>query len=609
MRRRSFSALALALAGAQAKAATPEPAQPGAAAKPKVFRYAFRVAETGFDPARISDLYSRTITPHIFDTLYHYDHLARPAKIIPLAASAMPEVADDFRSFTISVKPGIYFTDDPAFKGQRRELVAADYVYSLKRFADPAVKSPSWSSLEELNILGLGQARQRSLTERSAFDYDHELPGLRTLDRFTLQIRVAQPRPRLVEVLADSGLYGAVAREVVEAYGEQTAAHPVGTGPFVLKSWRRSSEIVLERSPSYRVVHYEDEAHPNPDDAEGQALLARYTGRRLPLVDQVAVAIIEENQPRWLSFLNGQFDFVERVPEEFVNQAMPAGKVAPNLAAQGIVGYRTLGPEIVLTMFNMDDPLVGGYTPDKVALRRAINLSMDIAREIAVPRRGQGVPAQSMLVPHTTGFEANFKSESSEYSPAKARALLDMYGYLDRDGDGWREQPDGSPLVLVRATQPDATQRQLDEVLQKNMTAVGLKMDFKPAKWPENLKAAQAGKLMMWGVGSAASQPDGQGALQRLYGTAGGANLARFKNAEFDAIFERMQVLPDGPERLALFSQAKRMAIAWAPYKSHLHRFYTDMAHPWLIGYRRPLFWNRWWHLIDIDDTRQPAPH
>ena len=609
MRRRSFSALALALAGAQAKAATPEPAQPGAAAKPKVFRYAFRVAETGFDPARISDLYSRTITPHIFDTLYHYDHLARPAKIIPLTATAMPEVADDFRSFTISVKPGIYFTDDPAFKGQRRELVAADYVYSLKCFADPAVKSPSWSSLEELNILGLGQARQRSLTERSAFDYDHELPGLRTLGRFTLQIRVAQPRPRLVEVLADSGLYGAVAREVVEAYGEQTAAHPVGTGPFVLKSWRRSSEIVLERSPSYRMVHYEDEAHPNPDDAEGQALLARYKGRRLPLVDQVAVAIIEENQPRWLSFLNGQFDFVERVPEEFVNQAMPAGKVAPNLAAQGIVGYRTLGPEIVLTMFNMDDPLVGGYTPDKVALRRAINLSMDIAREIAVPRRGQGVPAQSMLVPHTTGFEANFKSESSEYSPAKARALLDMYGYLDRDGDGWREQPDGSPLVLVRATQPDATQRQLDEVLQKNMTAVGLKMDFKPAKWPENLKAAQAGKLMMWGVGSAASQPDGQGALQRLYGTAGGANLARFKNAEFDAIFERMQVLPDGPERLALFSQAKRMAIAWAPYKSHLHRFYTDMAHPWLIGYRRPLFWNRWWHLIDIDDTRQPAPH
>ena len=228
--------------------------------KPKVFRYAFRVAETGFDPARISDIYSRTITPHIFDSLYAYDHLARPAKILPLTATAMPEVADNFRSFTVSLKPGIFFADDPAFKGSKRELVAQDYVYSLKRFADPAVKSPAWGSLEELNILGLGEQRKLALDTRKPFDYDHELPGLRALDRYTLQIRIAEPRPRLVETLADSGLYGAVAREVAEVYGEQTAAHPVGTGPFVLKSWRRSSEIVLARSPSYRVVHYEDEA-------------------------------------------------------------------------------------------------------------------------------------------------------------------------------------------------------------------------------------------------------------------------------------------------------------------------------------------------------------
>ncbi len=607
IRRRHFSALALALVDAQAGAAS---ASTSAAAKAKVFRYAFRVAETGFDPARISDIYSRTITPHIFESLYAYDHLARPARILPLTASALPETADNFRSFTIQVKPGIFFADDPAFKGQRRELVAADYVYSLKRFADPAVKSPAWSDIETLTILGLREQRQQALKERTPFDYDRALPGLYAPDRYTLQLRLAEPRPRLVETLADSGLYGAVAREVVQAYGEQTAAHPVGTGPFRLKSWRRSSEIVLERSPSYREVHYEDEAHPEPGDAEGQALLARFKGRRLPLVDQVAVAIIEENQPRWLSFLNKQFDFIERMPEEFVNVAMPGGKLAPNLAAQGMVGYRTLGPEIVLTMYNMEDPLVGGYSPEKVALRRAINLGIDIAREIAIPRRGQGEPAHSPIVPHTTGYSAAFKSEMGEYSPAKARALLDLYGYVDRNGDGWREQPDGSPLVLLRATQPDSTSRQLDEVMQKNMTAIGLKMEFRPAKWPENLKAAQAGKLMMWGVASGASQLDGQGALLRLYGpSAGGGNLARFKYAEFDALYDRMLVLPDGPERDALFVQAKRMAVAWAPYKNHLHRYYTDIAQGWLIGYRRPLFWNRWWHLIDIDEQRQPAPH
>jgi len=599
--RREAAASLLAL-GAPAWAAAP------AAASGKTLRYAFRVAETGFDPARISDLYSRTVTPHIFEGLYCYDHLARPAKIKPLTAVAMPEVADDWRTFTIRLRPGIFFAADPAFGGRPRELVAQDYVYSLERFADPATRSPAWSSLEELTILGLAEKRKRALAGRSPYGYTQPVEGLRALDRHTLQIRLAEPRPRLVETLADGGLYGAVAREVVEAYGEQIAAHPVGTGPFVLASWRRSSQIVLERNPGYRESYYEDEAEPAADDAEGQALLARLRRRRLPIVDRVEIAIVEENQPRWLSFLNRQFDFVERVPDEFVNVAMPGGRLAPNLAAQGIVGYRTLGPEIVLTMFNLDDPLVGGYTPEKVALRRAICLAMDIRREIALPRRGQGVPAQSPVVPHTSGYDPAFKSEMSDYSPARAAALLDMYGYVDRDGDGWRERPDGSPLVLERATQPDATQRQLDELLRKDMAAVGLKMVFKAAKWPENLKAAQAGALMMWGVGSSAAQLDGQGALQRLYGPAsGGANISRFKHAAFDRLYERMLVLPDGPERDALFREGKRIAVAFAPYKTHLHRFYTDLAQPWLIGYRRPLFWNRWWHLIDIDAPRQAA--
>ncbi len=598
--RRDAAALALALP-ALARGAD-------ARSGPKTFRYAFRVAETGFDPARISDLYSRTVTPHLFESLYTYDHLARPAKIRPLTASALPAASDDWRTFTIRVQPGIFFADDPVWQGQRRELTAQDYVYSLERFADPATKSPAWSDLEQLTFVGLAEKRRRALAERRAYDYDEPVAGLRSLDRYTLQIRLAEPRPRLVETLADSGLYGAVAREIVQAYGEQIPAHPVGTGPFVLKSWRRSSEIVLERNPAYRERRYEDEAEPAANDAEGQALFARYRGRRLPIVDRVVVAIVEENQPRWLSFLNAQFDFIERVPDEFVNLAMPGGRVAPNLAAHGIVGYRTLGPEIVLTMFNMEHPLVGGYAPAQVALRRAICLAMDVGREIALPRRGQGVPAQSIVVPHTTGYDPAFKSEMSDYSPARARALLDMYGYADRDGDGWREQPDGTPLTLVRATQPDATQRQIDELLRKDMAAVGLKLEFRPAKWPENLKSAQAGTLMMWGVGSSSSQLDGQGALQRLYSpAAGGGNIARFRRPEFDRLYDRMLVLPDGPEREALFRQAKRISIAYAPYKNHLHRFYTDLAHPWFIGYRRPLFWNRWWHLIDIDQGRQPA--
>jgi ABC-type transport system substrate-binding protein len=250
----------------------------------------------------------------------------------------------------------------------------------------------------------------------------------------------------------------------------------------------------------------------------------------------------------------------------------------------------------------MDDPIVGGYTPDKVALRRAIGLATDIDREIRLPRRGQAIPAQSPLVPHTTGYDPAFKSEMSEFSPAKAKALLDMYGYVDKDGDGWRDLPDGRPLILESPTQPDQISRQFDELRKKNLNAIGLRVVIPAAKWPEQLKQARAGKLMMWTLGTTAAAPDGQGALARYDSKqAGGQNLARFKNDEVDAIYARMSALPDGPERDALFFEVKRLVTALMPYKFNVHRIATDVVHGRLHGFRRTVFWLDWWHMVDVD--------
>ena len=183
-----------------AAAALPSPSRPQP--QQKVFRYAFPSAETGFDPAQISDLYSTTITAHIFDSLYSYEYLARPARIRPLAAAALPDITNDFRTFTIRLRHGIYFQDDPAFKGSRRELIAQDFVYSLKRFFDPRWKSPLVSTLQELKILGLNELRSQALTNKAPFNYDTEVEGLRALDRYTLQIQLTETAPHLVESLA-----------------------------------------------------------------------------------------------------------------------------------------------------------------------------------------------------------------------------------------------------------------------------------------------------------------------------------------------------------------------------------------------------------------------
>lgn len=232
---------------------------PSHAQQPKVLRYAFPIAETGFDPAQITDLYSRNVTSHIFDALYSYDHLARPFKIKPNTAVAMPEVSSDFRVWTVKLKPGLYFQDDPAFKGDRRELTAHDYVYAFKRYFDPRWKSPNYPRLSEERLVGINALREEALKSKKPFDYDRSVEGLRALDRYTIQFTLEEPRPRFLHLLALGDLYGAVAREVVEAYGDEIPAHPVGTGPFRLVDWRRSSRIVLERNPTYREVLYDAE--------------------------------------------------------------------------------------------------------------------------------------------------------------------------------------------------------------------------------------------------------------------------------------------------------------------------------------------------------------
>ena len=566
---------------------------------PKTLRVMFPAAETGFDPAKVFDLYSRTITPHIFEGLYQYDHLARPFKIKPLTAAGMPAVSDDFRVWTVRLQPGIRFAADPVFNGQPRELVAADYVYAIKRFVDPANNSPAVSTVLDAGFVGLEAVREAALKSRQPFDYDRDVPGLRALDRYTIEFRLEQARPRFLEFLAAGDLYGAVAREVVEHYGDDIPAHPVGTGPFRLVQWRRSSFIVLERNPGYRDRTYD--AQPREDDAEGRAIAARLAGRRIPMVDRVEVSIIDEAQPAWLAFLSGELDYLT-VPGDFVPQAMPGGKIAPHLAKRGIEGKRSLNADGVYAYFNMEDPVLGGMAPDKVALRRAINLGLNVEARIKLLFRGQGVPAQSMLLPHASGYDPAFKSEMGDYDPARAKALLDMYGYVDRDGDGWRELPDGRALELEVATQPDQFSRRSNELWQKDMTALGIKLRFSAAQWPEQLKAARAGKLQIWSLGGSAASPDGQESLAALYsGEIGGQNFARFRHPRMDEIYETARRLPDGPERDALFREAKIRSVAYMPYKMFLHRISNMLNYAYLIGHRRPLFWTEWFHMVDID--------
>jgi ABC-type transport system substrate-binding protein len=583
-------ALALAEAGHRALAAQPPR---------KVLRIAFPAAETSFDPPQTnSDLYSSTIIAQILEAPLGYDYLARPAALVPVTAAALPEIAADGRSFTMRIRAGIFFADDPAFGGRPRELVAQDYVYALKRFYDPQYNSSDLYLFETPKLPGLSELREKAIKQRSPFDYDTEVEGVRVLDRYTLRIKLGAPDPRFVYVLAQPSIMGAVAREVVEKYGKEIGAHPVGTGAFRLKSWRRASRIVLERSPSFRHVVYEGTP---ADEPLAQEISKRIAGQRLPLVDEVQVDIVEESQPRWLSFLDGSYHWLE-LPGDYAGIAVPKGKLAPFLQKKGIRAQAALQADMAMSFFFMEHPLVGGYTPPKVALRRAVSLAFDGDTYIRHVMGGMAIPAQSTIGPFTSGYDAAYKSEMSEHSPARARALLDLYGYVDRDGDGWREQPDGQPLVLRMATMSSQRDRLSNEIWKRSMDKVGLRMEFEVSTWPELLKKSRAGTLMMWGYGWTATSPDGGFFLGIAYGPhASEANDPRFALPAFDRLFEQQQRLPDGPQRNAVMREAKNLLVAYMPYKVHYHRIRTDLVQPWTHHFWRHPFMRDTYRFIDVD--------
>ena len=588
-------------AQAQAQAPTQAQAQPDGK---KVLRYAFRVAETSFDTAQITDLYSRTVVNGIFEAPYEFEFMAKPARMRPATAAGMPEISADFKTFTIRIKPGIYFADDPAFKGTKRELVAEDYVYSLKRHYDPRWKSGNLYILESAGILGLSELRKKLLADKKPFDYDTPVEGLKTLDRYTFQIKLADASPRfLYSFFTDGSFTGALAREVVEFYGDKIGEHPVGTGPYRLAQWKRSSQIVLARNPNFREVLYEE--NPPAGDSEEarrlQAIAQKYKGQRLPLIDEVHISIIEENQPRWLSFINDEFDLMEEVPADFATTVMPNNRLAPNLAKKGMQMVRYPRADISYSYFAMEHPVVGGYEPHKVALRRAISLAVDVDREIRLVRRGQAIPGQGPIAPETVAYDPKFKSVMSTYDLGRAKALLDLHGYVDKDGDGWRDQPDGSPLLLEYSTQPDQQSRQLIEQWNRNMKSINIRIEFKTAKWPENLKTSRTGKLMMWGLGWSGG-PDSDTFLAVGYGpNKGQSNHARFDLPAFNKLYEQQRQMPDGPERNAVIADAARLLVAYMPLKVHVHRIFTDIAQPWVQGYHRNIFVRDFWKYIDVD--------
>jgi ABC-type transport system substrate-binding protein len=579
-------------------------------AQKKVLHVAFRVAETGFDPQKVQDRYSVGVLENLFETLLTYDYLARPVKLVPGVAESIPEPEEGGTRYTFRIHPGILYADDPVFKGKKRELVAADVEYAIKRFRDPANRSP-YEWLFEDKLVGLDELTDKA-KKTGRFDYDAKIAGIEVRDRYVISFKLKAPDFNFLYTLAMPNVVP-VAREVIEAVAADTMAHPDGTGPFNLKEWVRRAKIVLERNPNFRGFELETR-YADPGDEWDRRAMDALHGKRLPLLDRVEIYPIEDDQPRFLAFLNKEHDILDETPFAFIHQVLPGGKLAPALAKQSVHVFKELQPELTYYVFNMDETVngqpnpLGGYTPERVALRRALVMSHDRGTEIQVVRKGQAIPAETPVPPGVVGYDPNLRSHAQDYDLPRAKALLDMFGYMDRDGDGWRETPEGKPLHLLFKYSIGGEGRALAELWSKAGTSVGIRIDTQAVQFADFLNDKRVGNFQMGDSAWIADYPDAQNFLQLLYGPyTDKQNEARFRLPEYDRLYEQSLKLPDSPERNALYREMDRLILAYAPWRLGIHRIFNHLQWPWVKGYKKhPILYTNFKYL-DLDVAAQQA--
>jgi ABC-type transport system substrate-binding protein len=560
----------------------------------KVIRHVFPAAETGFDPAGVQDLYSATIEQMLFETLLTYDYLARPAKLVPLTAEALPAITDGGKTYTLKIRKGIYFIDDPAFNGRKRELTAADYAYSIKRLIDPKLRSP-WAWLVEGKIVGLDELAEAS-KKSGKFDYDASIEGLQTPDRYTLRIRLKETDYNLPYILAHEPT-SAVAREVIEKYRDESGramANPVGTGAYRLKQWVRSSKIILDANPDFRGFVWDFKS----SDPADQPLIAQMKGKKMPQVGRVEVSIIEEDQARLLAFQNGELDLMD-LGGPLAPNVMTGDKLRPEFVKKGIKLSRIIDPSISYVYWNMQDPIVGGLGKEKIALRRAMAMAYNVDDEINVVRNGQAVAIEYPIPPGVVGHDPGYRSPV-KHDPALANRLLDSVGYK-RGPDGWRNLPDGKPFTIRYASRPDSLGRQLDELWKKALDSIGVRMEVQKDKFPELLKLERQCKLMMRTASWIADYPDADNFMQLLYGkNIGQNNNGCAKIPEYDALYEKSTRMPDSPERNKLYHEMARIIEVYAPWRLDTATYRNMLIQPRVLGYKKHPILHAEWQFIDI---------
>lgn len=565
------------------------------------------------DPVHGSTQYDDQICGQVYEALLQWKYLVRPLTLEPLLLEEMPTDtlnADGSQTWKCKLRKGVKFQDDPCFPdGKGREMTVEDVFYSWKRTADPVNLFENTRFFDGI-LLGYTEFmedQKAKVKSGKAFDYAAPIAGLKKINDYEFEITLIKPVFRFMYNLAQFQL-SIVPREAVEKYKTEFAIHPVGTGPFMVKDgdWKPGQSVVLTRNPNYRDAFYPKELPADPALAERDRALgfADAAGKKIPIVDRVEVSFWVQEQPMWLDFNSGKLDYTQ-VPSEYFSEAFikRTRKLKEELAKKGIVSHTDMLLDFIFRGFNMEDPVVGGYTPEKKALRQALSLAFDSAELNATFYNGINYVYDGPIPDGLDGYPKGGDAPVSYRGPdiPAAKELLAKAGYpngIDKNG---------KQLIIDYYSSRGGNQEEQMQAEQRFAAAIGVKLNPRLLDFSELDRAVKTKKAQMFSYAWGSDYPDAENNLMLFYSKAisPGPNAFNYSRPEYDAMYEKMSVMKPGPERTKLIEEMRDMLIEDCAFYGSMGRYRFYIVNPWLKNFKPTENFHNWMKYLDIDESKR----
>lgn len=567
----------------------------------RVLRVIVRADVGGMDPIFLDSQYDSATSAQVIEPLLEYDYLKRPLSLRPLLLRKMPDVSNKGLTYTFQLKKGIYFHDDPCFpKGKGRELVAKDVLYSFKRMANRAVRPRGWWVFSK-RIVGFDKYRseqyERVSKKKLPFDIDAPVEGFKLLDRYRFQIKLVKPFPQLLFLLAFQKT-GIVPREAVEYYGKQGrgsfSQHPVGTGPYTLKEWRKGLRLVFRRNPKYKHSFYPTAKSANAKDKqEGRHLDA---GKPLPMSDILEVNIFQMDQPAWLKFRVGDLDYVqvaaEYWPGVFYASGPKKGQLRDHIKKEGLRAYPVPLLDFIYHGFNFKDPIVGGYGKRARYLRLAMAHALDLYERNRRFYNSKNVVYQGVIPPGLSGYGGPRPKPDLK----KAREYLVKAGY-----------PEGKGLPpLTVSTSSSSNAKEQSELFIRQMARIGVRVRFEFMTFPQLSRKLRSAQTQIFSLAWGSDYPDAENNLALFWGpnSAPGSNSWNYNNPVYNKLYEKARVMMPSPQRAKLYRRMNQILIDDAVVLGSMARTRSYLANKRLKNLKPNETMSTFWKYLRVPKFR-----